>query len=426
MGQLESDEQPRPAARALPRLVVLITETGLRARDACTLPFDPVLTDSAGWPCLRFASSKMRAEHLLPLVHRGPSGDPHPATPPPRAAAPTGRRGCSRHRTPTRNGRSPTRRCAAPSPAGSTDIGLHDETGQPDNGYRAPVSGTPSAPGLINAGRPATRDPTTARPRQPEDDRRLRPAARHHHPRRVRTVLPDPGRRAGPPARLRPAGGAPPTPNGSNTDLARAADPLPNGYCGRPPQQDCPHPNACLTCPDFQTTAEFLDIHRRQRDETTGCSSPPPKPTGGRARRQPSPRPRQPRQDHRRPRSHRRPTMTTALVAAARQRADDTRRRAVEALRRLDAAGEPVTFISVARAAGVSRSWLYRQGDLRAEIERLRTSGSAAPAPPVGSAGIHRVAPTAARSHSRRGHPAQGREPSPPRTGRTAPRTTAR
>ena len=25
-----------------------------------------------------------------------------------------------------------------------------------------------------------------------------------------------------------------------------------------------PHPNACLTCPDFQTTPEFLDIHRRQ------------------------------------------------------------------------------------------------------------------------------------------------------------------
>jgi hypothetical protein len=30
------------------------------------------------------------------------------------------------------------------------------------------------------------------------------------------------------------------------------------------PQQDCPHPNACLTCPDFQTTPEFLDVHRAQ------------------------------------------------------------------------------------------------------------------------------------------------------------------
>ena len=47
-------------------------------------------------------------------------------------------------------------------------------------------------------------------------------------------------------------------------NLARVRDSLPNGYCGRPPQQDCPHPNACLTCPDFQTTPEFLDVHRQQ------------------------------------------------------------------------------------------------------------------------------------------------------------------
>jgi len=47
-------------------------------------------------------------------------------------------------------------------------------------------------------------------------------------------------------------------------NLSRVRDSLPNGYCGRPPQQDCPHPNACLTCPDFQTTPEFLDVHRSQ------------------------------------------------------------------------------------------------------------------------------------------------------------------
>jgi hypothetical protein len=51
-------------------------------------------------------------------------------------------------------------------------------------------------------------------------------------------------------------------------NLARVQASLPNGYCGRPPQQDCPHPNACLTCPDFQTTATFLPIHRRQHDDT--------------------------------------------------------------------------------------------------------------------------------------------------------------
>jgi hypothetical protein len=47
-------------------------------------------------------------------------------------------------------------------------------------------------------------------------------------------------------------------------NLNRVRDSLPNGYCGRPAQQDCPHPNACLTCPDFQTTPIFLEIHRRQ------------------------------------------------------------------------------------------------------------------------------------------------------------------
>lgn len=67
-------------------------------------------------------------------------------------------------------------------------------------------------------------------------------------------------------------------------------------------------------------------------------------------------------------------TETTPLVAAAHQRALDTRRRAVEAIRRCDATGEIVTFTSIAAAASVSRSWLYRQPDLRAEINRLRTT----------------------------------------------------
>jgi hypothetical protein len=34
---------------------------------SCTLPFNPVLDDSAGWPCLRFEATKVRAEQLIPL-----------------------------------------------------------------------------------------------------------------------------------------------------------------------------------------------------------------------------------------------------------------------------------------------------------------------------------------------------------------------
>ena len=60
------------------------------------------------------------------------------------------------------------------------------------------------------------------------------------------------------------------------------------------------------------------------------------------------------------------------VIDAARLRSQLTRRRAVAALRRMDNAGLPVTVGAIAREAGVSRSWLYNQPDLRAEIERLR------------------------------------------------------
>ena len=62
----------------------------------------------------------------------------------------------------------------------------------------------------------------------------------------------------------------------------------------------------------------------------------------------------------------------TALAAAAQQRSHNTRLRAIDALRRLDADRNNVTFTSVAQTAHVSRSWLYRQPDIRAEIDRLR------------------------------------------------------
>jgi integrase len=47
--------------------------------------------------------------------------------------------------------------------------------------------------------------------------------------------------------------------------LARVTQSLPNGYCGLPVQKSCPHANACLTCPMFVTTPQFLPQHREQR-----------------------------------------------------------------------------------------------------------------------------------------------------------------
>ena len=50
--------------------------------------------------------------------------------------------------------------------------------------------------------------------------------------------------------------------------LSRAVQALPNGYCGLPLVRRCQHANACLTCPLFITTAEFLPGHRRQHQQT--------------------------------------------------------------------------------------------------------------------------------------------------------------
>jgi hypothetical protein len=75
------------------------------------------------------------------------------------------------------------------------------------------------------------------------------------------------------------------------------------------------------------------------------------------------------------------------LSEAAARRHELTRSKAVQALRELDRSGNPVTFASVAQAAGVSRSWLYTQPDISGQIRRLRQqrngAGSAA-AIPVG------------------------------------------
>ena len=72
------------------------------------------------------------------------------------------------------------------------------------------------------------------------------------------------------------------------------------------------------------------------------------------------------------------------LSEAAARRHQLTRARAVQALRELDRAGAPVTFAGVARAAGISRSWLYTQPDISSHIRRLREKTDGAGAVPAG------------------------------------------
>lgn len=68
------------------------------------------------------------------------------------------------------------------------------------------------------------------------------------------------------------------------------------------------------------------------------------------------------------------PDRIERLRAAAQARHNDTLHRAQATLRTLARRGEPITVRGVANAAGVSRSWLYRQPQLLAEIDQLRQS----------------------------------------------------
>lgn len=264
MGQLEAEDNLSQLHRPYRHLIVLITETGLRATDACTLPFDPLLTDSAGWPCLRFHSSKVRAEHLLPLSAKAVEAV--------RTQQDTVTQACpdgSAWLFPSRSDPSlpiPYDTLRRAFTIWQQRIGLHDETG---NCTRVTIHQFRHSLGtrLINSGVPQhviQRLLCHASPEMTAVYAQLHDGTiRAEFERYCQTRVDIEGRRLGfdPEAATADA-------EWVKHRLARAADTLPNGYCGRPPQQDCPHPNACLTCPDFQTTAEFLPVHRQQAELT--------------------------------------------------------------------------------------------------------------------------------------------------------------
>lgn len=74
---------------------------------------------------------------------------------------------------------------------------------------------------------------------------------------------------------------------------------------------------------------------------------------------------------------------TAALAAATRRRAESTRERARAALHDLDRAGTPITYTAVAQTAGISRALLYRDPQLREQINRLRSPATRSPRPPA-------------------------------------------
>ncbi len=267
MAQLESDAALAMLADLTTRhLLIVIMETGLRAGDACRLRLDCLVVDSVGWPCLRFVNTKVAAEQLVPLsakaaeavrAQQGEVTQRWPSSPwlfPATNANPDGARwftyGALRQRM---------RRWQA-------EIGLHDSAGRPIRVSAHQFRHTLGTR-LINQGVPqhvvqrmlghtsAQMTATYAR----LHDSTVREAFEAFCATRVDIN-----------GRHLPYKAEAPTSDAEwiKHHLSRIEASLANGYCGRPPQQDCPHPNACLTCPDFQTTVEFLPTHHRQADDT--------------------------------------------------------------------------------------------------------------------------------------------------------------
>lgn len=258
-------EDPRNLSRwcnpAYQLVTLILIRAGLRITDALRLEHDCVVTDAAGAPYLRYVNHKMKRQALVPIDEQlrelisDQQGSATGAMPEPAWLFPR----------PTKNPDG-----SAPISSSTYRLALYrwlqrcdvrDERGRP-------VHFTPHQWRHTLGTRLINRDvPQEVIRRILDHDSaqmtghyaRLHDSTVRRHweaARKVditgRTVSLDPD---GPLAEAAWA----------SQRLGRATQALPNGYCALPAQRTCPHANACLTCPMFLTTAEFLSGHRAQR-----------------------------------------------------------------------------------------------------------------------------------------------------------------
>ena len=260
MAQIEHPDNLARFANPAYRLVTLILiRTGLRVTDALRLSCDCVVTDADGAPYLRYINHKMKRQALVPIdeelhaligeqqarVIDAPVLFPRPTKNPDRL-------------TPIA---APTYRLALYRWLDSCEI--RDAHGRP-------VRLTPHqwrhtlGTRLINRDVPqevVRRILDHDSPQMTAHYARLHDTTVRRHWEAARkvditgqTVVVDPD---GPLAEAAWA----------KQRLGRATQALPNGFCGLPVQKTCPHANACLTCPMFVTTPEFLPQHRTHRGQ---------------------------------------------------------------------------------------------------------------------------------------------------------------
>lgn len=260
MAQIEQpdnlDRWDNPAFRLV---TLILIGCGLRVSDALRLPRECVVTDAEGAPYLRYLNHKMKREALVPIdeeIH-ALIGDQQTRV----AAAP-----CLFPR-PTKNPDG-----QAPTSSSTYRLALYRwlERCNIRDAYGRPVHLTPHqwrhtlGTRLINRDVPqevVRRILDHDSPQMTAHYARLHDSTVRRHWEAARkvditgeTVTVDPD---GPLAEAAWA----------KQRLGRATQALPNGFCGLPVQQSCPHANACLTCPMFLTTDEFLPQHHEHRTQ---------------------------------------------------------------------------------------------------------------------------------------------------------------
>jgi site-specific recombinase XerD len=264
-GSLE--QLPDDGMRAL---VEILIDTGLRLGDSVALRFSPLELDSTGKECLRFWNHKMKREERIPVsprvvaaIHRQ------------QAHVRATRRVTSPWLFPGKWANQAAQKHASAVTVGKKftswirELGVRDVSGNPVHVTPHQLRHT-LATTMINEGVPeevvrqllchSSAEMTKHYARI--SDRTLRTEFERYRTQRIDVE----GRLV-----YDASGGTP----GDDAEwmrerLNRAKQALPNGSCGRPVQQDCPHANPCLTCPDFLTDPTFLPVHedqlRRTRD----------------------------------------------------------------------------------------------------------------------------------------------------------------
>ena len=259
MAQIEAPAAQEQLAQPHRLMLRILIGTGLRLADAYKLKIDCLTRDTQGAPYLRYFNHKMAREAVVPiddeLAATIEEQQRHVLDQMPSAeylAPGHGAPGGSKHWS---NAAVTTRLTAW-----QEQIGLRDESGRPFR-FTAHQLRHTYGTRLINADVPqevVRRLLDHESPEMTARYARLHDTTIRRHWEKARKIDIH-GQ-----AVSIDAGGALSDAAWMKENLGRATMTLPNGYCGLPLQQTCPHANACLTCTVLVSTPDFLSVHLAQ------------------------------------------------------------------------------------------------------------------------------------------------------------------